>query len=62
MSNLTPVITLNVPKQLNLTHRCASCAQPIEHYQDEICLSCGLCKTHCVKQKGVCAFNPTVEK
>ena len=29
------------------THRCIDCPLPIEHYQDELCPSCGRCPTHC---------------
>lgn len=29
------------------THRCSGCLQHVEHYQVELCPSCGLCLTHC---------------
>lgn len=34
-------------KQENKTHRCSWCAQEIEHFQDDMCTSCGRCDTHC---------------
>ena len=32
---------------MSKTHRCAMCAQEIEHEEKELCPSCGRCEEHC---------------
>lgn len=32
------------------THRCIDCPHYVEHYQGELCVSCGRCSAHCHEQ------------
>jgi hypothetical protein len=29
------------------THRCVDCKPTVEHFEDELCPSCGRCEEHC---------------
>ncbi len=44
------------------THRCIDCAQRVEHYQTDLCPSCGRCIDHCQGDMSVKKYDDSLRQ